>query len=407
MAKAKRANRAIRVEGYGPLARKLATRGVNAEKVKARLKTQHIETPSWGYAQSGTRFGIFDQPGAARDVYEKLADAAMVHRLTGVAPTVALHIPWDWVDDWKALRRYARRLGVDIGAINPNVFQDQDYKLGSTTNPKASIRRKATKHMLECVEIMKATGSKVLSLWFADGTNYPGQGHIRSRKRWMEASLAEVYEALPAGARMLIEYKFFEPAFYHTDIPDYGVALDMSKKLGRKAQVLVDLGHHPLGTNIEQIVAYLIDEGKMGGFHFNAKKFADDDLTVGSINPYELFLIFNEIIDGELDPSVKNLDIAYMIDQSHNIKPKIEAMLQSVDTIQETYAKALCVDRKGLAAAQKAGDVVAAEECLKAAFNTDVRPIIAAARKEMGLEPDVIKAYRRSGYAEQIAEERG
>jgi len=402
----KKTTKAIRVPGYAYVAKMLEARGVNVEKVKAALKAQRIETPSWGYAKSGTRFGIFNQPGEARDVYEKLADAAMVHKLTGVAPTVALHIPWDMTDDWKGLRRYARKLGVDIGAINPNVFQDQDYKLGSTTNPKARIRRKATRHMLDCVEIMKATGSKVLSLWFADGTNYPGQGHFRARKRWMMAALQEVYKALPGGARMLIEYKFFEPGFYHTDIPDYGTALDMSKQLGPKAQVLVDLGHHPLGANIEQIVAYLIDEGKLGGFHFNSKKYADDDLTVGSINPYELFLIFNEIIDGERDRSVKKLDIAYMIDQSHNIKPKIEAMIQSVDTIQETYAKALTIDRKALAAAQKSGDTVAAEECLKAACNTDVRPIITAARKEMGLEPDVIRAYRESGYAERIAGER-
>ena len=392
-------------ELYSALEEKLRSKGIDVKLVKAKLKSQHIETPSWGYGDSGTRFKVFKQPGAARNVWEKLQDAAQVHKFTGVTPTVALHIPWDKVDDWRALSDYAKELGIGIGAINPNLFQDDEYKLGSVCNPDPKVRRKAIDHMLECVEIMKITGSTVLSVWLADGTNYPGQDDFRRRKGYLYESLKEVYDAMPDGTRMLLEYKFFEPAFYHTDLCDWGTAYLISQKLGPKAQVLIDLGHHPLGTNIEFIVAWLLDEGKLGGFHFNSKKYADDDLTVGSINPYELFLIYNELVSVELDPNLES-DVAYMIDQSHNIKPKIEAMIQSVDTLQRAYAKALIVDRKSLREAQEMGRVVDAEEILKEAYLTDVRPLLWKIRREMGLDPDPLKAFRRSGYYEEICRQR-
>ncbi len=370
-------------------------------RVKERIKTHHIETPSWAYADSGTRFNVFGQPGVPRNPFEKIEDAAAVHRFTGVTPSVAVHIPWDKVDDYDALSAYAADLGVRIGAINPNLFQDDDYKLGSLTHEDESIRKKAVDHLLECIEIGKAVGSNVQSLWLADGTNYPGQGDFRRRKRWMQESLATAYETMTGDMRMLLEYKFFEPGFYHTDIADWGMSYTLCSHLGDRAQVLIDLGHHALGVNIEHIVAFLIDEGRMGGFHFNNKKYADDDLTVGSINPYELFLIYNELVAAEDDPEIET-DVAYMIDQSHNIKPKIEAMIQSVMNCQTAFARALLVDRETLRAAQRAGDVIAAEETLQDAYQTDVRPLLAQARIEMGLDPDPIHAYRQSGYQEKI-----
>ncbi len=392
-------------ESYRLLATELAERGVDVEKIKQALKAQRIETPSWAYSDSGTRFKVFRQPGAARTTYEKLADAAQVHRFTGVAPSVALHIPWDKVEDYTALRAYAQSLGLTLGAINPNLFQDDDYKLGSLCHPDAAVRRKAMAHIKECIGIAQVLGSNIISLWLADGTSSPGQDDFRARKHRLEETLAEVYAAMPAPMRLLIEYKFFEPAFYHTDLGDWGMAFLMAQKLGERAQVLVDLGHHPLGTNIEQIVALLIDEGRLGGFHFNNKKYADDDLTTGSINPYELFLIFNELVAGAMDPAVK-MDVAYMIDESINIKPKIESMIQSVVNIQEAYARALLVERDKLAEAQAKGDVVTAEEILLRAYRTDVRPLLAMVREEMGLAPDPLAAYRASGYYAKICAER-
>ncbi len=392
-------------KAYQVLAEDLTSRGLDVEGIKAALKAQRIETPSWGYADSGTRFKVFRQPGAARTTFEKLADAAQVHKYTGVAPSVALHIPWDKVEDYGELRAYAESLGLTLGAINPNLFQDDAYKLGSFCSPDPAARRKAVEHCLECIEIAKTLGSNILSMWLADGTSSPGQDNIRLRKHRLVEGLSEVYAAMPPSMRMLVEYKFFEPAFYHTDLGDWGMAYVVCQKLGERAQVLVDLGHHPLGTNIEQIVAFLIDEGRLGGFHFNNKKYADDDLTVGSINPYELFLIFNELIDGALDPAVK-MDVAYMIDESINIKPKIESMIQSVVNVQEAYAKALLIDRKALAEAQLNGDVVRAEETVLAAFRTDVRPLLAMVREEMGLDPDPLAAFRASGYMEKVRAER-
>lgn len=375
------------------------------DKVKERIANHHIETPSWAYGDSGTRFGVFHQPGVPRNTYEKMEDAGVVHKYTGVAPSVAIHIPWDKVDDFGALSDYAQEQGVRIGAINPNVFQDQAYKLGSLTNEDPAIRQKALDHILECIEIGKTVDSKLLSLWFADGTNYPGQGDFRRRKQYLLEGLQAVYGAMPGDMRMLLEYKFFEPAWYHTDLADWGMSYTFCRHLGDQAQVLVDLGHHPLGTNIEHIVAFLIDEGKLGGFHLNDKKYADDDVSVGSFNPYQMFLIYNELAAAEDDPAVQD-DIAYMIDQSHNIKPKIEEMIQSVVACQVQYAKALLVDRAALTEAQKNGDVVQAEEILKEAYQTDVRPLLAQVRMEMGVDPDPIIAFRKSGYSEKVVRER-
>jgi L-rhamnose isomerase/sugar isomerase len=388
---------------YPSLAEQLTARGIDVEAVKAKLKQQHIETPSWGYGNSGTRFKTFPWTGAARNAQEKLADAGYIHKLTGVAPSVALHIPWDKTDDWGALKEYAKAQGVSIGAINPNLFQEEDYKLGSITHPSASVREEAIAHMVECCEIMGKTGSTLLSLWFADGTNYAGQDSIVERKHRMESALAETYKYLPAGSRMLIEYKFFEPAFYHTDLADWGMAYATSLKLGEQAQVLVDTGHHAQGTNIAHIVAFLLDEGRLGGFHFNARKYADDDLIVGSNNPLELFEIFTELVAA----GDKAKDVAYMIDQSHNIEPKLEAMLQSVINCQTAYAKALIVDYKLLAERQSVGDVLGAPRVLQDAFETDVRPLLAQVRRELGVPEDPIAAYRADNYAQRVAQERG
>lgn len=389
---------------YKILREMLEEEGINVEEVEAKLKSFKVETPSWGYGDSGTRFAVFKQKGAARNVKEKLQDAAMVHKLTGICPTVALHIPWDMYDDWEGLLRYADSLGIKPGAINPNLFQDEEYKLGSLTHPDEKVRKKAIKHVLECIDIAEKLGSRDISLWLADGTNHPGQDDFRTRKHRLEESLKEIYSYLKPHMRLLIEYKFFEPAFYHTDIPDWGTAFLLSKKLGDKAYVLVDLGHHPLGTNIEQIVAILLDEGKLGGFHFNNKKYADDDLTTGSINPYELFLIFNELISAEEDGL--KMDIAYMIDESHNLKNKIEEMIQSVDNIFKTYAKALIVNRKVLRKYQKEQDIVMAEKTLMEAFDTDIMPLIFKVREEMGVPLDPLKAFRESGYMDRVIKER-
>ena len=391
---------------YQGLVDRLIAQDVDIKSVKSALKAQQVETPSWGYGDSGTRFQVFHFPGAARDIWEKLQDAAQVHQHTGICPSVAIHIPWDSVEDYGELVEYAESLNLEIGAVNPNLFQEQEYKLGSLCHPDPAVRAQAVDHILECIDIAQEVESDIISLWLADGTNYPGQDSFRRRKHRLEEGLVEVYGALPGWMRLLIEYKFFEPAFYHTDIADWGMAYALARDLGPQAQVLIDLGHHSLGTNIEHLVAFLIDEGKLGGFHFNSKKYADDDLTSGSINPYELFLIYNELIDGARDPEV-NMEVAYMIDQSHNVKPKIEAAIQSVVNLQTAYAKALLVDRERLVEAQQAGAIVAAEEVLQAAFQTDVRPLLATVRQEVGVPFDPLKAFRASGYQERIAGERG
>ncbi len=376
---------------------------LNMEKVKNLLKKQHIETPSWGYGNSGTRFNTFAFPGAARNVYEKISDAAYVHKLTGVAGSVALHIPWDKSDDYHAIKQYAVEKGITLGAINPNLFQDQEYKLGSLCNPSQEIRKKALEHILECCSIMKETGSDILSLWLADGTNYAGQDDIVRRKEYLEEGLKVIYNNLPDDSRLLIEYKFFEPAFYHTDLADWGMSYAMSLKCGPKAQVLVDTGHHAQGTNIAHIVAFLLSEKKLGGFHFNARKYADDDLIVGTENPFELFDIYTKIVAAGSSAN----DIAYMIDQSHSIEPKLEAMIYSIVNCQTAYAKALIVDYAALKDAQLAGDVLGAHRILDEAFKTDVRPLLAEVREEMGIHHDPIEAYKKDDYALKIAKERG
>jgi L-rhamnose isomerase/sugar isomerase len=372
--------------------------------VKAALKSQRIETPSWAYGNSGTRFKVFRQAGVPRDPYEKLDDAAQVQAATGVAPVVALHIPWDRVDDYAALTAHAKERGLALGAINANVFQDDDYKLGSVTNPDPAVRRKALDHLLECVDIMDATGSRDLKLWFADGTNYPGQDDIVGRQDRLAEALAAVYERLGDDQRMLLEYKLFEPAFYTTDVPDWGTSYAHCLKLGPKAQVVVDTGHHAPGTNIEFIVAFLLREGKLGGFDFNSRFYADDDLMVGAADPFQLFRIMHEVVrNGGLDPET---GVAFMLDQCHNIEAKIPAIIRSVMNVQEATAKALLVDAAALAAAQQAGDVLEANAVLMDAYNTDVRPLLGEVREELGIHPDPMAAYRSTGWAQRIAADR-
>jgi L-rhamnose isomerase/sugar isomerase len=364
--------------------------------VTDHLATLEIETPSWGYGDSGTRFATFQQAGRPRDVFERVDDAAEVHRLTGTAPGVALHFPWDAVDDLATLRRHISERGLRVGAVNPNLFQDPDYKLGSITHPDVAVRRKATDHLLECVEIARELGSTAQSLWFADGTNYPGQDDLVARRTRLVAALQEVYASLPAEQELLLEYKPFEPAFYATDLPDWGAALLTCLKLGERAKVLVDLGHHLHGTNIEQIVATLRAERRLGGFHFNNRKYADDDLIVGSVNPFELFLIFFEL--GSELPRLT-------IDQAHNVEAKVEAMVLSVVNLQEAYVKASLVDRDALAAAQAQGDVLRGHEILLDAYKTDVRPQCAALRESLGAAADPVAELRP--YVERIVAERG
>jgi L-rhamnose isomerase/sugar isomerase len=392
-------------EAYGLVRKELERRGIDVDWVERKAMSLAVETPSWGYGDSGTRFAVFHQPGVPRNVFEKFEDAAQVHRLTGIAPSVAIHIPWDKVDDFRELRRHAESLGLRVGAVNPNLFQDPDYKYGSITHSDPRVRRKAIDHLLECIDIGKQVGSKLFTPWFADGTDYPGQGNFRWRLRWIEETLTEVYRALPDDMTMAIEYKFFEPAFYHTDIPDWGTSYLLCSKLGPRAKVLVDLGHHPPGTNVPYIVALLLWEKRLGGFHFNSRKYADDDLTVGSIDPYELFLIFHELVEAELE-SPSDFQVAYMLDQSHITKPKIEAMIQSVVTVQEMYVRALVVEREALRAAQRENRVVDAEETLRRAFWTDVKPLLAKARTDRGLPADPLLAYRESGYQAKIERER-
>jgi L-rhamnose isomerase/sugar isomerase len=372
--------------------------------VKTALREHRIEIPSWAFMNTGTRFKVFSQPGVPRTPQEKIDDAAQVHLYTGVAPSVAVHIPWDRVDDYAALAAYARDEGVRIGTVNSNVFQDDDYKLGSVCNPDPKVRRKALDHLLECVDIMDATGSRDVKLWFADGTNYPGQDDIAARQDRLAEALAAVYQRLGPDQRMLLEYKFFEPYFYTTDVPDWGTSLLHCTALGPRAAVVVDTGHHAPGTNIEFIVAVLLRAGRLGGFDFNSRFYADDDLMVGAADPFQLFRILNEVVAADaLRPEA---GIAFMLDQCHNIEPKIPAQIRSVMNVQEATAKALLVDRAALAAAQQAGDVLGANAALMDAYNTDVRPLLGELRGEMGLDPDPVGAYLRSGYAEKIVADR-
>jgi L-rhamnose isomerase/sugar isomerase len=378
------------------------------ETIFSALETFRIELPSWGFANTGTRFGKFIQPAAATTTEEKFSDAGQVHLLTGVCSTVALHVLWDCpagVGSTEDIKRFATKYGVAAGSINPNLFQDQEYKYGSFGNPEESVRRRAMRHTQESIEIAKRLNSRDISFWFADGSNYPGTANIRQRKQWFTEALQECHRQLSPDQRMLVEYKPFEPAFYHTDIADWGMALLLSRKAGPRAKVLVDTGHHYAAQNIEQIVAWLLSENMLGGFHFNDRRYADDDLTMGSIDPYQVFRIFHEILFFERETG-ESADIAYMVDQSHNLKGKIEAMIQTVTMAQQLFAKAALVDAKKLAIAQKKCDLVAAESLLQDAFATDVRPAIQEWRDSKGLPKDPMAAFRESGYLERITKDR-
>ena len=377
-------------------------------KVVAALETFRIELPSWGFANTGTRFGKFIQPAAATTTEEKFSDAGQVHLLTGVCPTVALHVLWDCPEGLQStdeITRFASRYGVVPGSINPNLFQDQDYKYGSFGNPDDSVRRRALQHTKDSIEIAKRLHSRDISLWFADGSNYPGTANIRQRKKWFAQALRESHRELSPDQRMLVEYKPFEPAFYHTDVADWGMALLLSRAAGPQAKVLVDTGHHYATQNIEQIVAWLLSEDMLGGFHFNDRRYADDDLTMGSIDPYQVFRIFHEIRFFESETG-RRADVAYMVDQSHNLKGKIEAMIQTVAIAQQLFAKAALVDAKKLATAQKNCDLVQAESLLQDAFATDVRSAIQDWKVSKGLPKDPLVAFRQSGYLERITKER-
>ncbi len=368
----------------------------------------NVELPSWGFANTGTRFGKFIQPSAATTIEEKFSDAAQVHAVTGACPTLALHVQWDMPEGLKSVstvEKLAKRFAIRPGSINPNVFQDQEYKYGSFGNPDPAIRRMAIRHVLECVAIADALGSRDVSPWFADGSNYPGTQNIRKRIGYFEEGLREVHTALKSGQRLLLEYKPFEPAFYHTDVADWGMAFLLAKNAGPQVFVLVDTGHHYQAQNIEQIVAWLLHHKMMGGFHFNDRRYADDDLTLGSIDPYQVFRIFHEIKMFEWETQA-TADVAYMVDQSHNLKGKIEAMIQTVCTAQELYARAVLVDHARLAKLQQDCSLVDAEETLREAFWQDVRPAIREWRKSRGLPEDPLLAFRSSGYLERITRER-
>ena len=368
------------------------------------LKTQTIELPSWAFGNSGTRFRVFTTAGVPRDPYEKIDDVAQVNAFTGITPRVSLHIPWDKTDDYDALRRHAEDRGIRIGTINSNVFQDEDYKLGSLTNPDERVRAKAIAHHLECIDIMRATGAPALKIWLPDGTNYPGQDSIRERQDRLADSLSEIYAALDDDQLLVLEYKFFEPAFYHTDVPDWGTSLVHCLSLGERAKVVLDTGHHAPGTNIEFIVAQLVRLGRLGAFDFNSRFYADDDLIVGAADPYQLFRIMNEIIAaGALAP---DSGVNFMLDQCHNLEEKIPGEIRSATNVQEATAKALLVDREALKAAQLAGDVLAANDIFIDAFNTDVRPMLAELRESQGLAPDPMRAFLDSGYLERVRSER-
>ena len=372
--------------------------------ISPRLAEQAIELPSWAFGNSGTRFKVFSQPGVPRNPFEKIADAAQVHRYTGLAPTVALHIPWDAVDSYAALRRHAEDVGVRLGTINSNTFQDDDYKLGSLTHSDPKVRQKALDHHFRCIDVMNETGSRDLKIWLADGTNYPGQDDIRHRQERLADSLRKIYESIGPQQRLVLEYKFFEPAFYHTDVPDWGTAYAHVTALGERAFVCLDTGHHAPGTNIEFIVAQLLRLGKLGSFDFNSRFYADDDLVVGAADPFQLFRVLVEVVRG--GGYGKQSHVAFMLDQCHNIEAKIPGQIRSVLNVQEMTARALLVDRDTLAAAQAAGDVLGANQILMDAFYTDVRKDLSAWREAQNLPPDPMQAYLQSGYPQKIAEER-
>lgn len=372
--------------------------------ISGRLASQEIELPSWAFGNSGTRFKVFSTPGTPRTVEEKIQDAAMVHRMTGLAPRVSLHIPWDKVDDFSKLREFAAEQGVGLGTINSNTFQDEDYKFGSLTHSDSKIRQRAIDHHLECIDVMHQTGSQDLKIWLADGTNYAGQQDMRGRQDRLADSLSKIYDNLDDRQRIVLEYKFFEPAFYHTDVPDWGTSYAQVAALGDKAKVCLDTGHHAPGTNIEFIVMQLLRLGKLGSFDFNSRNYADDDLIVGAADPFQLFRILVEVIrGGGLDSET---GVTFMLDQCHNVEEKIPGQIRSVLNVQEMTARALMLDRDALEAAQLEGDVLGASDILMDAFYTDVRADLASWRESRNLPADPMEAFKASGYAQQIAESR-
>jgi L-rhamnose isomerase/sugar isomerase len=371
--------------------------------VADQLARQQIELPSWAFGNSGTRFKVFSTPGTPRDPYEKIADAAKVHEYTGLAPTVALHIPWDLVDDFADLKRHAEEHGVRLGTVNSNTFQDDDYKFGALTHTDAAVRQKAIDHHLRCIDVMDATGSRDLKIWLAEGSNYPGQADMRERQDRLHDSLSTIYDRLGADQRLVLEYKFFEPSFYHTDVPDWGTSYVQTSALGEKAMVCLDTGHHAPGTNIEFIVMQLLRLGKLGSFDFNSRFYADDDLIVGAADPFQLFRILVEVIRGG---GYDNPDVAFMLDQCHNVEDKIPGQIRSVLNVQEMTARALLLDRVALTAAQEAHDVLGANEVFMDAYQTDVRKDLAAWRESRGLPANPMRAYLESGYQQSIAEDR-
>jgi L-rhamnose isomerase/sugar isomerase len=388
----------------------LEERGVDVAGVKQALKEQVVELPSWAVANSGTRYGVFRQKGAARTIWEKVDDCAEIQRVVGICPVMASHVNWDVTEDGRygPVRDYAAEKGLRIGTVHPNTFLGQQYRLGSVCSPDADVRAQTIEHFVDCVRITREMGSRSIGIWLADGTNYPGQDHLRSRKRRLHEGLQALYDAMDPDMTLYIEYKFFEPGFYSTDLQDWGMSLLACTRVGPRAKVLVDLGHHAQGVNIEHIIAILLEEGRMGGFHLNARKYGDDDLMAGAINPLELFLIFDQLIDGTLDPATAETAraVTYMLDQSHNIEGSLEGIIQSLLNTQTAYAKALLIDRPTLRAAQEAGDVIAANRTIMEAYETDVQPLLKQVRVETGREPDPIVAFRAGGYRERIAEER-
>lgn len=395
---------------YEALSNDLSDRGIDVANVINLLKQQVIELPSWSVGNSGTRYGVFREAGAARHIWDKIDDCAHIQKMVGVCPVMASHVLWDVTDDgqYGPVRQYAADRGLRIGTVHPNTFMGQQFRLGSICSPEQEVRQSTIDHFIDCVRITREMGSRVIGMWLADGTNYPGQDHLRRRKHRMYEGLQALYEAMDEDMILALEYKFFEPGFYTTDSMDWGMSYLMCSRLGERAKVLVDVGHHPQGANIEHIVAILLDEGKLGGFHLNDRKYGDDDLMAGTINPLQLFLIYDQIVDAHRDPATKATaeGVVYMLDQSHNVEPSIEGIIQSVMNTQTAYAKALLVDRAQLEAAQAAGDVVLANRIVMAAYETDVQPLLKKVRVEMGRQPDPLLAYRDSGYARKIAQDR-
>ena len=395
---------------YDALHTDLVDQGINVEAVITSLQSQVIELPSWAVGNSGTRYGVFKEAGAARNIWDKIEDCAEIQRVLGVCPVIATHVLWDVTDDGNYLpvREYAEEKGMRIGTVHPNTFMGQQFRLGSICSPDAAVRESTIAHLVDCVRITREMGSKVIGMWLADGTNYPGQDHLRSRKHRLFEGFQALYDALDPDMTLAIEYKFFEPGFYTTDLMDWGMSTLLTMKLGKQAKVLVDVGHHAQGVNIEHIVSILLDEGKLGGFHLNNRKYGDDDLMAGTINPLELFLIFDQLVDASQHEATRQYasEVVYMLDQSHNVEPSIEGIIQSVMNTQTAYAKALLIDRARLGHAQEAGDVVLANRILMEAFDTDVQPLLKHLRETMNRQPDPLLAYRESGYAANIAETR-